>query len=213
MRITEIPAEIGIKERVTPTHVYFLRGPLSQWFHSPFKAQPFIAEVMGYTSEFLSFATCEHYMMYNKAMYMGDRECATRILKATSPKEAKDLGREVKNYDDELWDSVRFQVVVLANILKFNSHSTDPKLKEYLAKTESRILVEANPIDSIWGVALSQDDDRILDESQWQGRNLLGKALMIARDSHLSHEYRYTEEFKKLESITEPIVNRLRSIR
>jgi len=84
MRITEIPAEIGIKERVTPTHVYFLRGPLSQWFHSPFKAQPFIAEVMGYTSEFLSFATCEHYMMYNKAMYMGDRECATRILKATS---------------------------------------------------------------------------------------------------------------------------------
>jgi hypothetical protein len=210
MRITEIPSEIGIKERVTPSHVYFLRGPLSQWFHSPFKAQPFMAEVMGYASFFYEFNTCEHYMMYNKALYMGDVECAGRILKAETPKEAKNIGREVKNYDDVLWDAIRFHVVVRANYLKFNSPFTNPKLREYLKKTESRIIVEANPEDSIWGVALSETDDRILDESQWRGRNLLGKALMMARDESLMLTTEYQAEYNKLEAITSPCVERLR---
>lgn len=205
MKITTIPEDIGIKERVTQTHVYFLRGPLSQWFYSPFKAQPFIAEVMGYASKFFTFDTCEHYMMYNKALYMGDLKCASRILKAITPKEAKDLGREVENYDDELWDTVRFFVVVRANYLKFYSETTNPKLKEYLEKTGSRILVEANQIDPIWGVALAQNDDLILDESNWKGRNLLGKALMMARDVGWNPNI-----IRSLENVTAPVVNKLR---
>jgi len=211
MKITEIPAEIGIKERVTPSHVYFLRGPLSQWFHSPFKAQPFIAEVMQYCAEFHMFNTCEHYMMFNKAIFMRDLDCASRILAAKTPKEAKDLGREVKNYDDALWDAVRFHVVAKANFLKFNSMWTDPKLKEYLMKTGSRTLVEANPIDPIWGVALAQDDDRILDESQWRGRNLLGKALMMARDPSSMNTPEYLKEIQTLETdIIAPLVEKMR---
>lgn len=210
MKITTIPEDIGIKERVTQTHVYFLRGPLSQWFYSPFKAQPFIAEVMGYASEFFTFDTCEHYMMYNKALYMGDLECATRILKTTSPREVKDLGREITNYDDDLWNSVRFHVVVRGNYFKFNSSTTDPKLREYLHKTGTRTLVEANPADSIWGVALAQDDDLILDESQWKGRNLLGKSLMMARSPELMLEPEYINDYRSLENITAKIVDRLR---
>jgi hypothetical protein len=42
-------------------------------------------------------------------------------------------------------------------------------------------LVEASPIDNIWGVGLAADDPRILDEKNWTGRNLLGKSIMDVR--------------------------------
>ena len=40
---------------------------------------------------------------------------------------------------------------------------------------------ETNPRDKRWAIGLSADDDRVLDESQWQGENLLGKILMQVR--------------------------------
>ena len=40
---------------------------------------------------------------------------------------------------------------------------------------------ETNPRDVRWGIGLSADNDRVLDESQWQGENLLGKVLMEVR--------------------------------
>ena len=40
---------------------------------------------------------------------------------------------------------------------------------------------ETNPKDTRWGIGLSAEDDRVLDESQWQGENLLGKVLMQVR--------------------------------
>ena len=41
---------------------------------------------------------------------------------------------------------------------------------------------EVNPTDTRWAIGLPADDDRVLDESQWQGENLLGKVLMQIRD-------------------------------
>ena len=40
---------------------------------------------------------------------------------------------------------------------------------------------EANPRDRRWAIGLPAEDDRVLDESQWQGENLLGKVLMELR--------------------------------
>ena len=40
---------------------------------------------------------------------------------------------------------------------------------------------ETNPRDVRWAIGLPAEDDRILDESQWQGENLLGKVLMQVR--------------------------------
>lgn len=40
---------------------------------------------------------------------------------------------------------------------------------------------ETNFRDTRWGIGLSADNDRVLDESQWQGENLLGKVLMEVR--------------------------------
>lgn len=209
MSLIEIPSQLGIKERVTDTHVYFLRGPLSQWFHSPFIACDYISKTLGYCAEFHRFANCEQYMMYNKAIFMRDMNMAVQILLTQDPRTVKALGREIKNYDDALWDKVRFLVVAEGNILKFGSSQSNPKLTEYLQSTGDRILVEANPKDGIWGVALDEKDDAILDEANWKGQNLLGKALMIARSKTLPSEFETLTETVR-NQIIEPLVEKWR---
>ncbi|MEK3871918.1 NADAR domain-containing protein [Paenibacillus sp. FSL M7-0831] len=47
-----------------------------------------------------------------------------------------------------------------------------------LLGTGTRVLVEASPVDRIWGVGLAADDERIENPLLWQGNNLLGFALM-----------------------------------
>lgn len=166
---------LGDKERITDTHVYFLSGPFSQWYKSKF-----IATNYNDSSIENKFVTAEQYMMFTKAIVFDDNETAQKILKTSSPKLVKDLGRQVNNYKEEIWSSIRFDVVVQGNIAKF---SQDELLKKYLKSTEDKILVEAAPYDIIWGVGLSQTDNKILDNFNWLGQNLLGKALMKARDS------------------------------
>ena len=65
-----------------------------------------------------------------------------------------------------------------AILAKFRS---DEKLKKQLLDTYPKILVEGTPFDPIWGVMIKWDDDRILDEKNWRGQNLLGKVLMKVR--------------------------------
>jgi ribA/ribD-fused uncharacterized protein len=57
---------------------------------------------------------------------------------------------------------------------------------EALVATRGTQLVEASPSDLIWGVGLSQDDDRILDPGNWRGSNWLGQVLTVLRDDLLA---------------------------
>lgn len=154
--------------RLTQTHLFFWRDAdvFSQWYPSPF------------TAAGVTFPTAEHYMMYKKAMAFDDKEIANKILTAKYPKEVKELGRKVKNFDEAHWDAVKESVVTLGSILKFNSSE---KLMNTLLDTGDLILVEASPYDKIWGIGLEEMDPRVLDESKWQGQNLLGICLMNAR--------------------------------
>lgn len=64
------------------------------------------------------FQTAEHYIMYRKAVIMGDASTAERILNAATPKEAGKLGREVKNYDGDKWKAAVDEVAEMCNYLK-----------------------------------------------------------------------------------------------
>ncbi|STZ03446.1 Swarming motility protein ybiA [Moraxella equi] len=130
----------------------------------------------------VTYPTAEHYMMAQKAKLFGDMAIFNEIIHAKHPKQAKDLGRQVKNFDEKIWNKHRFDIVVQGNIAKFSQHS---KLKAYLLGTGDSILVEASPIDGIWGVGLARDDDKIHHPLNWQGLNLLGFALMQVRDTLL----------------------------
>ncbi|MBF4471667.1 NADAR family protein [Flavobacterium sp. HJJ] len=139
----------------------------SQWWISPFVV------------EGITYKTAEHWMMAKKAELFNDQEVLEKIIQANSPAEAKKLGREVRNYVDSLWLKNRFEIVKQGNFNKFNQN---PDLKEFLINTKERILVEASPVDSIWGIGMATDHKNINNPEKWRGLNLLGFALMEVRD-------------------------------
>lgn len=142
------------------------RGCLSQWAPTPFSVDG------------TSFATAEHYMMWRKAVLFGDGDSAERILRATTPRQAKELGRGVRGFDGHRWDACRSEIVVAGNVAKFGEHQD---LRAYLLGTGDQVLVEASPVDRVWGIGLRADDPRAEHPARWRGLNLLGFALIAAR--------------------------------
>jgi ribA/ribD-fused uncharacterized protein len=124
------------------------------------------------------YPTAEHYMMAEKARVFGDEEVLEKILKANTPGEAKALGRQVRGFSDDVWNQVRIEIVERGNLAKFSQNA---ELGQYLRTTGEQILVEASPVDRIWGVGLAATDPLIHDPLQWKGLNLLGFALMKVR--------------------------------
>jgi ribA/ribD-fused uncharacterized protein len=141
-------------------------GCLSQWWPAPFVVDG------------IRYATAEHYMMIGKARLFGDEAIAEQMLIAPHPGAAKALGRRVRGFDQVAWHAYRFDLVVAGNVAKFSQH---PDLGQYLSRTGSRVLVEASPVDRVWGIGLAATDPRAHDPAQWRGSNLLGFALMHAR--------------------------------
>lgn len=85
----------------------------------------------------------------------------------------------ITNFDEKVWNTHRYDIVMEGNLHKFQQHHD---LKTFLLNTHDRILVEASPVDAIWGVGLAVDNEKISNPSQWKGLNLLGFALMEVRD-------------------------------
>ncbi|UOQ73319.1 NADAR family protein [Hymenobacter cellulosilyticus] len=139
----------------------------SQWYPAAF-------ELDGYV-----YPTAEHYMMAEKARLFQDEATRAAIITAKHPNDAKKLGRQIKNFDEAAWLAARFAIVVRGNLAKFSQH---PELRKFLVGTGSQILVEASPVDTIWGIGLVQDHPAAADPSTWRGLNLLGFALMEVRD-------------------------------
>lgn len=92
----------------------------------------------------------------------------------TIHKKIKQLGREVKNYDDTIWNQKRSKVVLFGAREKFTQN---PHLKEFLMATGTTTMVEASPYDKIWGIGLSAADAKKMAPEKWPGLNLLGKVL------------------------------------
>ena len=127
----------------------------------------------------LSYPTAEHYMMAGKAKLFDDQEVFSKIIQSNSPGEAKELGRQVRNFDPSIWEAKRCEIVIRGNYLKFSQHEL---LQDFLLKTNNRILVEASPIDKIWGIGMDAKDPQVENPWNWRGTNLLGFCLMETRD-------------------------------
>jgi ribA/ribD-fused uncharacterized protein len=140
---------------------------LSQWWPSPFVVDG------------VTYATAEHWMMAGKARLFGDAEAQRRAIEASSPALAKKVGRLVRGFDEATWERERFGIVVEGSVHKFAAH---PELRAFLLGTGTRVLVEASPMDRVWGIGLAADDERAADPERWRGPNLLGFALMEARE-------------------------------
>ncbi|AXG82909.1 NADAR family protein [Streptomyces paludis] len=140
---------------------------LSQWWPAPF------------TVDGVGYATAEHWMMARKARLFGDAEAERAALTAANPALAKKAGRLVRGFDEAVWERERYAIVVAGGVHKFGQ---DAALRGFLLSTGDRILVEASPMDRIWGIGLASDDERAQDPARWRGLNLLGFALMETRE-------------------------------
>lgn len=168
---------LAIRSGVQPQYLFFWgHKPLpngeignscfSQWWPAPFSVNG------------VSYPTAEHFMMAEKAQLFGDAEARSQILQAGSPKAAKQLGRQVRNFNEQLWTDARYDLVVAGNLAKF---SQNRELGTYLLKTHDSVLVEASPLDRIWGIGLAANVEQAKKPEQWRGLNLLGFALMEVR--------------------------------
>ena len=153
---------------MTEKFTFFWSGPFSQWARSPFRILD------------KEYNCAEQYMMAEKARFFKDWSTEAKIMAAHTPDLQKSLGRTVAPFDAVAWDMVCRDIVYVGNYFKFTQN---PMLREQLLGTYGTTLVEASPIDKIWGIGLTESDPRALDRSQWLGKNYLGEVLTKLRDS------------------------------
>lgn len=150
-------------------------------FHQTYEANGFLSN--WYPSEFtengIQYRNVEQYMMAYKARTFKDYQTEKKILVATDPAEIKKLGREVKGYQDIVWNGVRQIIVYNGLILKFTQNQI---LLNELLETGNEILAECAVHDRIWGIGLSMTDPDRLIMDKWRGQNLLGFSLMQVRE-------------------------------
>ena len=126
----------------------------------------------------VAYNCTEQYMMAEKARVFGDDDIRQKMLACNDPKEIKALGRQVKNFDAETWRRVSLDVVVKGNLHKFRQN---PELCQFLLDTGEKILVEASPYDTIWGIGMQESEAGVDNPENWKGTNFLGFALMEVR--------------------------------
>lgn len=121
----------------------------------------------------------EQCMMWGKALTFQDEETARKILESSDPQQIKKLGRQVKNFDEAVWNEIKHSLILNGNYSKFTQNEA---LRHFLLSTGDSVLVEASPYDCIWGVGLDAGNPDVRDPRKWKGQNLLGFALMEVRD-------------------------------
>lgn len=156
---------------------------LSQWYPGTF--------VIGD----IYYNCAEQYMMAEKACAFGDEHIWHQIMAAYNPMIIKKLGRKIRNFNRYVWNIYSNEVVKAANLAKFTQND---RLKNYLLSTGDKILVEASPKDTIWGIGLSDDSQDAINPSRWPGENRLGFILMEVRDIIRGKETEQSQSVKDL---------------
>lgn len=160
-------------EQESETHVYFYGGGFSNFAYCPSG----VAVAIG--DELIAFRTSEHAFMALKAHEFGDKDAIEELKEATRPSDARNIGRNIRGFDNNRWIAVRYDAMKAALLAKFSQNDNH---KESLLGTGDKVLVEASPHDRVWGVGREIGDRRLYSEKTWRGQNLLGQCLMEVRD-------------------------------
>lgn len=173
--------------RVTDKFVFFWQDYLSNWARIPGGL------TVQVNNEDVKIPTSEHLFMLYKAQYFKDTEAIEKIVKSSTPKEAKAVGRSVKNFNAEKWDKVSPYYMTKAVTIRYQQ---DKKFADMLTdkKYEGKTFVEASPYDKIWGIGMKEDDPDVEDKSKWQGENKLGKCLTTLRNKAISGSIKESSE-------------------
>jgi ribA/ribD-fused uncharacterized protein len=125
-----------------------------------------------------TYPSVEHYFQAMKAKEFKDEEVLEKIVKAKSAKAAKALGKKVKKFEKEVWDSKKDEIMRVGIRTKFVQH---PELRKQLLETGERMIGEADARNTYWGIGTSQTSDKAQHPDKWRGQNKIGKILMDLR--------------------------------
>lgn len=122
--------------------------------------------------------------MSEKANFFSDEESYNKIMNTKDPAIIKKLGRKVKNFNSKKWSNIKEYIVIKCLIHKVKYCE---ELKKSFINTDEHLIVEAFNEDKIWANGLSIDHKHAYIPELWNGKNLMGKCLMKARDIFLSY--------------------------
>ena len=128
----------------------------------------------------------EQYMMHHKALLFDDVEIAEKVMQTKSPSKQKALGRQILSFNADVWEKNCKQIVYDGCKAKFTQNEN---LLKHLLKTKGRTLVEASPVDAIWGIGLTENDPRAKLRHTWRGKNWLGEVLTQLREDLIKEGY------------------------
>mmetsp|Transcript_7551 Transcript_7551/g.8708 ORF Transcript_7551/g.8708 Transcript_7551/m.8708 type:complete len:249 (+) Transcript_7551:111-857(+) len=131
----------------------------------------------------------EKSIMLCKAAVMGDVVAYHQIFNAEYPSMCKGLGRKVAPFDEKVWQKVLLEVayeVVYQKFRAFRDLEESKILHDFLIQTGNALIAEAAPRDRIWGIGKGATNPKCADCRSWGKGNVLGFALMKARDKLLN---------------------------
>ena len=171
--LKNLPSDVDLNSLFTPTKnnitAFFSRySKLSNHFPCSFDVQG------------QRYTTMEQFLFVSLAKLFKDENLQHDILQCKDPVRIKSLGKKIHNFDKTRWRE-NIEGILYSGLMEKFSQNSD--LKASLLNTGSTTLVEANRLDSEYGIGLSLADHRLWDPESWKAENLMGKALMAVRDS------------------------------
>ena len=124
------------------------------------------------------YCCSEQYFMEQKALFFNDLESAKYIMATKSAYFMKKRGRAVTGFCKNAWEEKSKEIMYQCVYAKFLQNSD---LTAKLFQTYGTILAETNPFDTLWGIGLSAENPKALNQDNWRGKNWLGNILMQVR--------------------------------
>jgi N-glycosidase YbiA len=125
------------------------------------------------TIDGLTYPTTEHYFQAMKFI-AASPAYAEQIRNTVTPNEAKKLGKNRKYPIPDNWNDLRIDVM---NTALFSKAVQNKNFYDALLRSGDSPLVEASPFDTFWGEGKLKN-----------GKNMLGKALMVLRERLINHK-------------------------
>ena len=126
--------------------------------------------------EDIDFISSEHAYQWNACVEELRDDLAEKVIKAKTPREAKDIASAVKNSDSN-WHKIKYEV--MERVLNEKANCSEEFRKELIA-TGTKILIEPRQ-DLWWGSGLSYKMTSTTKPSHHPGKSWLGEILMKIR--------------------------------
>ena len=117
------------------------------------------------------YTTSEQFIQHQKALYFNDHQMATRIITAERPADCKAMGTDIKNFNQDRWDSIAKEICKPGIREKFKQQ---PALMDVLVNcTQDKEIVECAS-DKVWGTGYALSKPDCLNRRKWIGQGILG---------------------------------------